>query len=146
MGFHKRRISNELLKSNYLEGGIQSIKTIIGRADAYIAEQGLSCDFIDLVFTEKIKNENDRWAAIDKMISNYIYTKEMNVFNLSISRAEVYRILHNSGYLRDQKHMELKSYLSQFKDELDAHDIDYTWLASQFIKEYYATQRTDNQG
>ena len=41
--------------------------------------------------------------------------------------------------------MELKSYLSQFKDELDAHEIDYTWLASQFIKEYYATQRNDNQ-
>jgi len=69
----------------------------------------------------------------------------MNVFNL-ISKPEVYKILHNNGYLRDQKHMELKSYLSQFKDELDAHDIDYTWLASKFIKEYYATQRTNNQG
>jgi len=68
----------------------------------------------------------------------------MNVFNLSINKAEVYKILHNSEYLRDQKHMELKSYLSQFKDELDAHGIDYTWLASKFIKEYYATQRTDN--
>jgi len=40
--------------------------------------------------------------------------------------------------------MELKSYLSQFKDELDVHGIDYTWLASQFIKEYYATKRNDN--
>ena len=69
----------------------------------------------------------------------------MNVFNLSISKVEVYKILHNKES-RDQKHMELKSYLSQFKDELDAHDIDYTYLASQFIKEYYATQRNDNQG
>jgi hypothetical protein len=34
--------------------------------------------------------------------------------------------------------MLLKSYLSQFIDELDANGIDYTWLASQFIKEYYA--------
>ena len=67
----------------------------------------------------------------------------MNVFNL-ISKSEVYKILHNNGYLRDQKHMKLKSYLSQFKDELDAHDIDYTWLASKFIKEYYATKRNDN--
>jgi len=67
----------------------------------------------------------------------------MNVFNLSISKVEVYKILHNKES-RDQKHMELKSYLSQFKDELDVHGIDYTWLASQFIKEYYATQRNDN--
>ena len=68
----------------------------------------------------------------------------MNVFNL-ISKAEIYKILYNKGYLRDQKHMKLKSYLSQFKDELDAHNIDYTYLASQFIKEYYATQRPNNQ-
>ena len=67
----------------------------------------------------------------------------MNVFNLSISKVEVYKILHNKES-RDQKHMELKSYLSQFKDELDVHEIDYTWLASQFIKEYYATKRNDN--
>ncbi len=67
----------------------------------------------------------------------------MNVFNLSISKVEVYKILHNKES-RDQKHMELKSYLSQFKDELDVHGIDYTWLASQFIKEYYATKRNDN--
>jgi len=70
----------------------------------------------------------------------------MNVFNLPISKAEVYRILHNSKSQRDQKTMELKSYLSQFKNELDAHGIDYAYLASQFIKEYYATQRTNNQG
>jgi len=67
----------------------------------------------------------------------------MNVFNLSISKVEVYKILHNKES-RDQEHMELKSYLSQFKDELDVHGIDYTWLASQFIKEYYATKRNDN--
>ncbi len=67
----------------------------------------------------------------------------MNVFNLSISKVEVYKILHNKES-RDQKHMDLKSYLSQFKDELDVHGIDYTWLASQFIKEYYATKRNDN--
>ena len=67
----------------------------------------------------------------------------MNVFNLSISKVEVYKILYNKES-RDQKHMELKSYLSQFKDELDVHGIDYTWLASQFIKEYYATKRNDN--
>ena len=67
----------------------------------------------------------------------------MNVFNLSISKVEVYKILYNKES-RDQKHIELKSYLSQFKDELDVHGIDYTWLASQFIKEYYATKRNDN--
>ena len=144
MGFHKRRFSNEFLLSNYLSGGVKSIKCLIGKADAYMGERGIASDFLDLVFDDEIKNENDRWTAIDKMISNYIYTKEMNVFNLSISRADVYKILHNNEYLRDQKHMKLKTYLSQFKDELDAHNIDYTYLASQFIKEYYATQRNDN--
>jgi len=62
----------------------------------------------------------------------------MNVFNLSISKSEVYKILHDDKCLREEKLMLLKSYLSQFKDELDANGIDYTWLASQFIKEYYA--------
>ncbi len=86
------------------------------------------------------------WCKAVKIIHNNIYTKEMNVFNLSISKAEVYKILHDKRSQRDQKHMELKSYLSKFKDELDVHGIDYTWLTSQFIKEYYATQRNDNQG
>jgi len=62
----------------------------------------------------------------------------MNVFNLSINKSEVYKILHDDKCLREEKLMLLKSYLSQFKDELDANGIDYTWLASQFIKEYYA--------
>ena len=62
----------------------------------------------------------------------------MNVFNLSISKSEVYKILYDDKCLREEKLMLLKSYLSQFKDELDANGIDYTWLASQFIKEYYA--------
>ncbi len=62
----------------------------------------------------------------------------MNVFNLSISKSEVYKILYDDKCLREEKLMLLKSYLSQFKDELDVNGIDYTWLASQFIKEYYA--------
>jgi hypothetical protein len=62
----------------------------------------------------------------------------MNVFNLSISKSEVYKILHDDKCLREEKLMLLKSYLSQFIDELEANGIDYTWLASQFIKEYYA--------
>ncbi len=43
-------------------------------------------------------------------------------------------ILTNNNYSRDQKLMKLKSYLSKFKAQFN---IDYTYVASQLLKDYY---------
>lgn len=46
-------------------------------------------------------------------------------------------ILTNNGYSRDQKLIKLKTYLSKFKSDFDVNGIEYTFLASQILKEYY---------
>lgn len=146
MGFHRRYITNDLIKSMYTQRGIKSVKSLVDKVDAFIVQDGLAQDFIDLANYQEDINDVDRWNIIDKLIRDNIYTKEMNVFDLSVNRIEVYKILYNSEYSRDRKLMELKLYLTQFKDELDANGFEYTRLASQFVKEYYDTQRTSNKG
>ena len=51
-------------------------------------------------------------------------------------------ILSDSSYSRDGHLMEIKSYLSYFKNEFDVQGIEYTYLASQIIKEYYEVNGT----
>lgn len=144
MGFHRRHISNDLVRDLFMQRGIGSLKDLLS-ADAFITELGLASDFISL--TNKKINERDRWTAVEELIIDDIYSKEMFSQGIQIPKAEIYSILYNSEYSRDQKLIELKGYLSQFKKQLDANGIDYTYMASQILTEYYAKiQRFTNNG
>jgi hypothetical protein len=135
MGFHRRHISNDLVRDMYQQRGITALKGLLS-ADAFVTELGLASDFIAL--THKKINERDCWKAVEELVTNNIYKKEMYSLNTKIPKAEVYKILHNSEYSREQKIMEMKLYLSHFKKILDADGFDYTYVASNIVNEYYA--------
>lgn len=142
MGFHRRHISNNLVRDMFQQRGIDALKGLLS-ADAFVTEIGLASDFIAL--TNKKINERDCWNAVEELVTNDIYNKEMYSLNTNVPKAEVYKILHNSEYSREQKLMEMKLYLSHFKKIFDADGIDYTYAASMIINEYYAKiERTTN--
>jgi len=144
MGFHRRHISNDLIRNIFQQRGINALKDLLS-ADAFITERGLATDFITLI--NKNINERDRWHAVEELIIDNIYNKEMLIHDIQIPKAEIYRIVYDSEYSRDQKLIELKVYLSQFKKQLDAYGIEYTYMASQILTEYYAkVQRPTNNG
>lgn len=148
MGFHKRRISGDLIREIYIQRGIAGLKSLLS-ADAFITTSGLASDFIELANSEL--PEDDFWIAAEKLVINDIYNKDMygpDDLNANIPTAGIYEILYNSDYSREQKIIELKTYLSRYRKEILAEDgIDYTYAASIIINEYYAKiKRTENNG
>lgn len=130
MGFHKRRLTNKLIRYYYCTNGINSLQNIL-TADAFIYEDGLSSWFVNAVNSDKVC-----WFKIAKTIYTNIYSKGISMLT-SYEWSYINTILENSAYSRDQKLIDIKQYLSQFKDKLDAYGIDYTYLASQILKEHH---------
>jgi hypothetical protein len=130
MGFHKRRITDKLVRYCYINGGIDSLKGLL-TADAFICEQGLASTFIDMSNAELVC-----WLRIEKTIYDDIYTKGTCMLT-EAQQENVAVILADNTYSRDEKLIKLKQYLSQFKDELGAYGIEYTYLASQILKEHH---------
>jgi hypothetical protein len=100
-------------------------------ADAFISEEGISLSFLRMA-----NNERVCWLKIEKMIYKDIYNKGTGMLT-EAQKINVAVILADNAYSRDQKLIELKAYLSKFKSEFDADGIEYTFLASQILKEYY---------
>jgi len=68
MGFHKRWITEEVLVEKYRRGGISAIKTFLGHADAFVMNDDLSSDVIDL-FNSIHVDEVERWNLISEKIA-----------------------------------------------------------------------------
>lgn len=130
MGFHRRRITDKLIRYCYINGGVESLKNILS-ADAFICEQGLSSLFIEMTNEELVC-----WLRIEKTIYDDIYTKGTSMLT-EAQQENVAVILADNTYSRDEKLIKLKQYLSNFKDELGAYGIEYTYLASQILKEHH---------
>lgn len=130
MGFHKRRITNKLVRYCYCTNGIEALKALL-TADAFISENGIASSFI-----RETNNERVCWLKIEKMIYNDIYTKGTSMLTEE-QKINIAVILSDRSYSRDEMLIELKHYLSHFKSELDANGIEYTFLASQILKEHY---------
>lgn len=130
MGFHRRYITNKLVRYCYSTNGIDSLKQLL-TADAFISEEGISLSFLRMA-----NNERVCWLKIEKMIYKDIYNKGTGMLT-EAQKINVAVILADNAYSRDQKLIELKAYLSKFKSEFDADGIEYTFLASQILKEYY---------
>lgn len=135
MGFHRRRLSNDHIRDSYKQRGISFLKSLLS-ADTIIHEIGLVSDCIDL--TNSKLNVYDCWIAIEELVKNDIYNKDMYKLNDQIPNAGIYEILYNSDYSREQKLMEMKLYLSGYREILDAEGIDYTYASSLIINDYYA--------
>jgi hypothetical protein len=80
MGFHKRWICKEQLISSYRISGIKGIKDYFGKADAFISEDDLSHDVIDLYNSNKLTSI-EKWDEISMIVSiasikNWKYEKE----------------------------------------------------------------------
>lgn len=130
MGFHKRRIANKLVRYCYCTNGIEALKALL-TADAFISENGIASSFI-----RETNNERVCWLKIEKMIYNDIYTKGTSMLTEE-QKINITVILSDRSYSRDEMLIELKHYLSHFKSEFDANGIEYTFLASQILKEHY---------
>ena len=137
MGFHKRRISNKLVRFRFINNGIDSLKELLS-ADAIIVENGIANEFIKEISTDRVC-----WLKIEKMIYDDIYNKGTGMLSEE-QKINIAVILSDTSYSRDEHLMEIKSYLSYFKNEFDALGIEYTYLASQIIKEYYEVNGTRN--
>lgn len=137
MGFHKRRISNKLVRFRFINNGIDSLKELLS-ADAIIVENGIANDFIKEMSADRVC-----WLKIEKMIYDDIYNKGTGMLSEE-QKINIAVILSDISYSRDEHLMEIKSYLSYFKNEFDAQGIEYTYLASQIIKEYYEVNGTRN--
>jgi hypothetical protein len=135
MGFHKRRISNKLIRYCFVNNGIDSLKELLF-ADAIIAESGIAYNVINEMYNERVC-----WFKIEKMIYDDIYNKGSDMLSEE-QKINIAVILSDSSYSRDGHLMEIKSYLSYFKNEFDVQGIEYTYLASQIIKEYYEVNGT----
>jgi len=68
MGFHKRWITEEVLIEKYRRGGITEVKTYLGHADAFVMNDDLSSDVIDL-FNSIHVDEIERWNLISEKIA-----------------------------------------------------------------------------
>ena len=68
MGFHKRWITEEVLIDKYRRGGIEEIKSYLGHADAFVMNDDLSSDVIDLFNSSDI-DEIKKWNLISEKIS-----------------------------------------------------------------------------
>lgn len=130
MGFHRRRISNKLVRYCYSTNGIDAVKALL-TADAFISESGIATSFILDANSERVC-----WLKIEKMIYNDIYTKGTSMLTEE-QKINIAVILSDVSYSRDEMLIELKHYLSHFKSEFDANGIEYTFLASQILKEHY---------
>ena len=69
MGFHRRRITNKLIRYCYSTNGIDAVKSLL-TADAFISESGIASSFILDANSERVC-----WLKIEKMIYNDIYIK-----------------------------------------------------------------------
>lgn len=137
MGFHKRRISNKLVRYRFIDNGIHSLKELLS-ADAIITENGIANDVINEMYNDRVC-----WFKLEKMIYDDIYNKGTGMLSEE-QKINIAVILADQSYSRDEHLMEVKLYLSYFKNEFDAHGIEYTYLASQIIKEYYEVNGTRN--
>ena len=63
MGFHKRWITEEVLISRYMEGGMEDIESYIGRADAIVTSDDLSHEVIDILNSEHM-DRLEKWEKI----------------------------------------------------------------------------------
>ena len=68
MGFHKRWICEEQLIERYRESGIKGIEDYFGKADAFISEDDLSHDVVDLYYSDKLSSI-ERWNEISMLVS-----------------------------------------------------------------------------
>ena len=130
MGFHKRYISNKLVRYCYSSDGVDSLKSLL-TADAFTFEIGIASTFLRIA-----NNAQCCWIKIEKLIYTDIYNKGMDMLTHE-QEQNISAILSDIQYSRDQKLIEIKSYLSKFKTELDANGIEYTFFASQILREYY---------
>lgn len=55
----------------------------------------------------------------------------------NVIKIEVNNILNNTRFPREVKLMKLKNVLSEIKDDLESSNLEYTYLASLILKEYY---------
>ncbi len=143
MGFHKRFITNDLVQNYYHIGGMEKLETLLS-ADAYICESGIASDFISLANSDL--SEQDLCNATKELMKNDIYIKGIMLPD-EVSKAKIFEIVYNSEHSRDEKLIQLKSYLGEFIDELNAYGIEYTYLASRILTEYYEqTKAIKNNG
>ena len=68
MGFHKRWITEEVLVDRFRKGGIAEIGAYLGHADAFVTNDKLSSEVIDLFNTPHLDNI-ERWDLISNLIS-----------------------------------------------------------------------------
>jgi len=135
MGFHRRRITNDHIRDSYKQRGLSFLKSVLS-IDTIICEMGLASNCVGLINSKL--NIYDRWLAIEELVKNDIYNKDMYNLDEQIPTTGIYEILYNSEYSRDQKLMEMKLYLSEYKKILDAQGIEYTYAATSIINDYYA--------
>ena len=69
MGFHKRWITEEVLISRYRTEGIAGIESYLGHADAFVTNDNLSSDIIDL-FNDYKLDKIEKWNTISGLISD----------------------------------------------------------------------------
>ena len=68
MGFHKRWITEEVLVDRFRRRGISEIESYLGQADAFVTNDKLSSEVIDLFNTPHLDNI-ERWDLISNLIS-----------------------------------------------------------------------------
>jgi hypothetical protein len=68
MGFHKRWITEEVLVDKYRRRGIAEIESYLGHADAFVTNDKLSSEVIDLFNTPHLDNI-ERWNLISELIA-----------------------------------------------------------------------------
>ena len=68
MGFHKRWINQDQLIASYRISGIKGIENYFGKADAFISEDDLSHDVVDL-FNSADLTDTERWNEISMLVS-----------------------------------------------------------------------------
>ena len=68
MGFHTRWITEEVLISRYMEGGMEDIESYIGRADAIVTSDDLSHEVIDILNSEHM-DRLEKWEKISCKIA-----------------------------------------------------------------------------
>jgi len=69
MGFHKRRITEEVLVDIYRRDGIAGIESYLLHADAFVTSDDLSSRTVDL-FNNSEQDKIKKWNTISRLISD----------------------------------------------------------------------------
>ena len=69
MSFHKRWVRKELLISQYRSRGILGIQEFLGKSDAFICEDKLSEDVLDILGSDEME-DTKKWDLVSTLISD----------------------------------------------------------------------------